>query len=98
MNTTTPNSPAPIGRLELRLHDMSQLFESLDPSPFRDKDLDRNAEEYIVDSARELHSEAPFGLVIYLDKPPGHPDEEGAVGDAIRAHFARRALFLRRKL
>jgi hypothetical protein len=98
MNTTPTDSGAPIGRLELRLHDVSQLFESLDPSPFRDKDLDRNAEEYIVESARELRSESPFGLVIYLNKPAGHPDEEGAVGDAIRAHFARRALFLQRKL
>ena len=97
MNATPAGSATPIGRLEVRLRDVSQLFESLDPSPFHDKDLDRNAEEYIIESARELHSKSAYELVIHVDKPPG-PDEERAAGDAIRAHFARRALFQRRRL
>ena len=59
--------------------------------------MDRNAETYIVDSARELHSKSTYGLVIHLNQPSSHHDEEQVVGDAIRAHFARRALFLRRK-
>ena len=34
--------------IELELHDMMQLFDSMDPSPFREKDLDPDAEEFIV--------------------------------------------------
>jgi hypothetical protein len=84
--------------IELRLRDVAQLFETLDPSPFREQDLSRSAEEYIVDSARELPSKAPSGVLIHLDQPAGQPDEERAVGDAIRTHFARRALVQRRGL
>jgi hypothetical protein len=84
--------------IEVRLREVRQLFDALDPSPFREKDLDPDAEEYIVESAKELPSGAPCALVIHLDQPTGLPDEERAVGDAVRVHFARRARLLRRDL
>lgn len=84
------------GHVELYLREIGQLFESLDPSPFREKDLDRRAEEYIVDSVRELPSKAPCELVIRLEQPANQPDEERVAGAAIRTHFARRSHFLRR--
>ena len=34
--------------IEIRLSNLVQFFNSLDPSPFRDKDLDDDAERYIV--------------------------------------------------
>jgi hypothetical protein len=86
------------GVIQVHLREISQLFESLDPSPFRERDLDRNAEEYIVDSVRELPTEMPCTLVIHLDQPAYDADGERAVGDAIRTHFARRSGFLRRDL
>ncbi len=90
--------PAGRGVIEVRLREVRQLFDALDPSPFREKDLDPDAEEYIVESVKELPSGAPCALVIHLDQPTGLPDEERAVGDAIRVHFARRAKLLRRDL
>ena len=36
------------GRIELRLRRIEQLFDSFDPAPFHEKDLDRDAEEFIV--------------------------------------------------
>ena len=36
------------GRIELRLKRLDQLFESYDPAPFHEKDLDPDAEEFIV--------------------------------------------------
>src|SRR5687768_16531308 len=86
------------GVIEVHLREISQLFETLDPSPFREKDLDRSAEEYIVDSVKELPPTSPCALVIHLDQHPSPPDEERVVGDAIRTHFARRSYFLRRNL
>jgi hypothetical protein len=91
-------SPADRGVIEVRLREVRQLFDALDPSPFREKDLDPDAEEYIVESAKELPSGGPCALVIHLDRPTGLPDEERAVGDAVRVHFARRAKLLRRDL
>lgn len=35
-------------RIELRLRHVNQLFNSLDPSPFYEQDLDSDAEEFIV--------------------------------------------------
>lgn len=40
--------------IRLRLRDMSQLFNSMDPSPFIEKDLDDDAEEFIVSWAQEF--------------------------------------------
>lgn len=90
--------PAGRGVIEVRLREVRQFFDALDPSPFREKDLDPDAEEYIVESARELPSGDPCALVIHLDQPTGLPDEDGAIGEAVRVHFARRAALLRRDL
>ncbi|QEL14061.1 hypothetical protein [Limnoglobus roseus] len=94
----SPPDAAGHGLIELHLRDVRQLFDALDPSPFREKDLDPDAEEYIVDSAKELPPGGPRALVIHLDQPTGLPDEERAVGDAVRVHFVRRARLLRRDL
>ena len=37
-----------IARIQLRLRELAQLFNSMDPSPFLDRDLDADAEEFIV--------------------------------------------------
>jgi len=76
---------------------LSQLFDSLDPSPFFEKDLDPKAEEYIVDSFRELHPGTAGELVVHLDQPP-RPEEEKALGDSVREHFSREASRLQRQL
>ena len=54
--------------IEIRLARIEQLFNSLDASPFHEQDLDKEAEEYIVDSVLDLPPEAKLKLVIYL--PP----------------------------
>ena len=44
------NSPTQSGvhHVELNLRDVNQLFNTIDPSPFREKDLDRDAEEFMA--------------------------------------------------
>jgi len=34
--------------IEVRIRELTQLFNSFDPSPFQERDLDSDAEEYIV--------------------------------------------------
>jgi len=82
--------------IELRLHRLAQLFDSLDPSPFLDRDLDTDAEEFVVNWARELPAEAPLTLVLHVEEPT----DEGAasVGRAVRGYFAYRADMKRREL
>lgn len=54
--------------IEIRLGAVQQLFNSFDPSPFHEKDLDADAEDYIVGAVRELPIKAPLKLVFHL--PP----------------------------
>lgn len=84
--------------VELHLRELTQLFDSLDPSPFHEKDLDGDAEEYIVDSVKEQPRREQNALVLSVDQAVGLPDEGYVVGNAIRVHFARRAQLSRRKL
>jgi hypothetical protein len=42
-----------------------QLFNSMDSSPFVERDLDAGAEEFITSWARELPSERELELVIH---------------------------------
>ena len=84
--------------IHLHLRELRQLFDSFDPSPFYEKDLDSNAEEYIADSLRELRSRRPPVLKIYLDSPNAFEDGGEVAGRAIREHFARRSRVLREEL
>jgi len=40
--------------IEVHVGELKQLFNAIDPSPFRDKDLDPKAEEFIVGWAKVL--------------------------------------------
>jgi hypothetical protein len=90
--------PADYTVIEVRLRELNQLFDSLDPSPFREKDLDAKAEDYIVDSFKELPARERCAVVFYVEQRAGHSDEGRVVGEAIRIHFGRRAQLKRRQL
>ena len=76
--------------ISLKLREMSQLFNSMDPSPFIEKDLDDDAEEFIVSWAQEFSPEAPLKLRIYLDQLPAEDPKE-LIRTAVHNHFAHRA-------
>ena len=79
-------------RIELKLRDLSQLFNSMDPSPFHEKDLDHDAEEFIVSWAQEYPSDAPLALRIHLTQWPTEEPHE-TVRQSIHNYFAYRAKF-----
>lgn len=100
--TTAPagvGDPLPTGCQVIKVHvgDLNQLFNAMDPAPFRERDLDPNAEEFIVGWARELHHDRPIALVVHLDRQPS-PDDAAVLKDPIREFFKQRALATRRKL
>ena len=59
-------SPSAARAIEIRIEDISQLFHSLDPFPFRERDLDDDAEEFIVSWARELPTDQPLKIIVHL--------------------------------
>jgi hypothetical protein len=84
-------APESRGHLRLSLQRIGQLFNSLDPSPFYEKDLDEDAEQFLVSWARELHPHADLRLTLYLKEPPPAPAPERWVMGAIHHYFAERA-------
>jgi len=84
--------------IELRLHDVEQIFDSLDAYPFYERDLDPDAEEYIVGSLRELPDRRACSIVVHLEGAGEASDEQRVVESAIHGHFARRATLTSREL
>ncbi len=96
-DTIAERSPEPAAAIEIRLSQPQQLFNSLDPSPFHERDLDQDAEEYIVDSADEYPLKRPLRLVIYLpaDQIQGETPD---LARAIHNYFAYRVEETQRRL
>ena len=76
--------------IEIRIKSIEQLFNSLDPALFRERELDREAERHIVSYAREATADQPLNLVIYLPATP-EPALAKEVEAAIGHHFALQA-------
>lgn len=77
--------------IQVRIHELRQLFNSIDPSPFRERDLDPSCEEFIVSWARELPPERPVRVEIHIDRDRPSPALLADIGPAVRSHFARAA-------
>lgn len=73
--------------IEMKLTTTAQLFNSLDPSPFLEKDLDDDAEAYIVDTAREFPPKTSLRLAIHLPRDAIQPDTAESVAQAIHNYF-----------
>jgi len=85
------------GLIEVRLREVSQLFNSMDPSPFQERDLDADAEEFILSWALEHPRRQRLKLVVYLARPPAESDAAFVIRQAIHHYFAYRADLNRRE-
>ncbi|WP_234717019.1 hypothetical protein [Ensifer adhaerens] len=82
----------------IRIDQLARLFNSLDPTPFRERDLDEDAERFIVEWAEEAPKDRPIVIVVQL--PPGEADPAvtRVVQDAMRYNFESRSKRARREL
>jgi hypothetical protein len=90
--------PANCQLIEVHVADLQQLFNSLDPTPFRKRDLDPQAEEFISGWARELDGDKPIGLVVHVDRSMPPADQIATLNDAVRDYFGGRASRSRQRL
>src|SRR5207245_3407229 len=100
VDKTSAGDPIPpkCSVIEVHVGELKQLFDAIDPSPFRNRDLDPKAEEFIVGWANDLPREATLALVVDLDREAGLPDEAAVLRDAIHEFFSQRAQTYRRRL
>jgi hypothetical protein len=89
--------PSGCALIEIHVADVKHLFHSLDPTPFRERDLDPKAEEFIAGWARELHPNVPLGLRVHVDHDI-EPDGTTMLQGAVRDYFAERAAAARKRL
>jgi len=100
-NMSEPKIFSPLmgeAKIELRLTRLPQLFNSLDPAPFHERDLDPDAEDYIISSAEEISRRQPLRLVIHLPDDQVPQDRTHDLGEAIHNYFAYREAHERRRL
>jgi hypothetical protein len=83
-------------RINVKLRELNQLFNSMDPSPFLDRDLDQDAEEFIVSTARETRDSRAFELVVHLGTTP-ELERAADTQAAVQHYFAARAELKRRE-
>lgn len=86
------------GLIEIRVAELTQIFNSIDPSPFREKDLAPEAEAFIVDWARDVHRDTPLALLVHLEHPTPRPEEAAGLQEAVQEFFRQRAISTRRQL
>ena len=80
----------PSRKIEIYLDRIAQLFNSMDPSPFQQKDLDHDAEEFIVSWAQEFHHREPLILRIHVKQFPDGPEMPHSIEKAVRNYFSYR--------
>jgi hypothetical protein len=86
---------AQASRIQIKLRDINQLFNTMDPSPFHEKDLDVDAEEFIVSWAREFPLHQPLILTIHLSEMVANPQPDSAIEEAVHHYFSYRADMIR---
>lgn len=77
--------------IEVRVERIAQLFDTLDPLPFRERDLDKDAEEFIVGWARELPAGRPIQLRLHMPAAEASGEAAREAGRAICHYFQHRA-------
>jgi hypothetical protein len=90
--------PSNCVQIEVHVAELKQLFNAMDPSPFRERDLDPKAEEFIVGWAREAPRDARLALLVRLNRGAGPAEEPAALREAIEDFFTERAVVTRRRL
>jgi hypothetical protein len=81
--------------VEIHLDTLKQFFNSLDPSPFYEQDLDAAAEHYIVSWAEEYPLDEPVRLVLHLGGGETDKGQRAMVEAAVHRHFQNQARLAR---
>ena len=96
VNSLSPKPPA--AAIEVQVSAPEQLFNSLDPFPFHERDLDKAAEEFIVGWARELPKDAAIQIAVHLPAKQASGWSAARIEEAFHRYFEYRAEIVGREL
>jgi hypothetical protein len=83
--------------IEIKLSSVLQLFNSFDPAPFHEKELDSAAEHYIIGIVKDFPKKTIFKIIIYLPPDMATTERAQKIPEAIHNHFEYRMLETDRK-
>ena len=86
-----PIHALPVHQLALRVVDIAQIFNSMDPTPFFNKDIDPEAEAYIESWAAGFVSNSRFHIIVHSEQWPTDGDPTVLLTGAIHNHFSFKA-------
>ena len=91
------SSHPPVHQIELRIGALAELFNSMDPTPFHHRDLDRDAVEYLETWALEFAPNSQLRILIHLETmPPADPTP--MISAAMRHYFDTKSVLALRNL
>ncbi|MEP9349363.1 hypothetical protein [Xanthobacter sp. KR7-225] len=93
-----PSAPSGAGVVAIRVTHVAQLFNLLDPFPFRERDLSPEAEEYIAGWAQEMPAGAPLSIVVHLPAAEAAGRDAQGLPEAISHFFDYRRIETAREL
>ena len=73
--------------IEIRIRNVQQLYDALDPAPLRERALDRGVESYILARAGKYRPTDQMRLLVHF--PEWLRASAGDASDAIHEHFRR---------
>lgn len=92
----TRNHPQ-VHQIELRIAELAQLFNSMDPTPFHHRDLDLDAEEFLESWALDFPQTSHFRIIVHIERMP-KDDPTVLVTEAIHNYFENKSLLTKRSL
>lgn len=91
-------SQHPTHTLALRVHTLQQLFNSLDPTPFLNKDLDRACEAYIENWALSLPHDSHLHLTLHIEQVSDPAAAGELLAEAIHNYYGYKSGIVRGEL
>jgi len=84
-------------RIDVQVESLDGLYSALDPSPFRQRDLDPRAVEHIVQWASDAPPRTPLELQVRVSREDDPEATEAETQQAVRTFFAYEAGILQRQ-
>jgi len=84
--------------LDIRLKTAHQLFDGRDPAPFRERDLDEDAVDYIVGAFEEIPAKAPVTIVLWFAEGADASISTSTIREAVHGFFEAEIARIRRRI
>lgn len=84
--------------IDIRVAQSRQLFDGRDPAPFRERDLDDDAVEYLLAAAEEIPRKQRLAIAVTIWDEPAPRMAADSIVEAVHRHFRHEHEQIQRRL